>query len=354
MERNGFQAIVYEIFTRLSAEDIVRFKCLSKNFYSELSSNAFQMMHALRRGDSVQKKLLSFKDTSIVIDDVVAGTLNVVRSKTLSFPNNVHPSNLRILSSFNGLLLVYNQGICCQLILWNPTTRRYKVLCDEYFNYSHQRNSDTGGINFDQFNDLKVLNIRCYRNVTTARVYSRRRESWRTINAGSVNNYGSSGYSWSTGVYADKTIYFMVSNYWYPLGERNIVAFDVLSETFRMLHFPESIVVNPCQGHFLTIGKRLHMIVIGKSAELTAYLLRYEEEGWMKVFVFNNPRVVDYVDRRRRTNIIEDNKWLITSIWEDMIEVDLSNELLKYLQHVDNFNGPKGALLIETTVSPID
>ncbi|KAJ0581554.1 hypothetical protein HanHA300_Chr04g0142361 [Helianthus annuus] len=107
----------------------------------------------------------------------------------------------------------------------------------------------------------------------------------------------------------------MVSNYWFPLGERNIVAFDVLSETFRMLRFPDNIVVNPCQGHFLTIAKRLHLTVIGKSAELTADLLRYEEEGWMKVFVFNNPRVVDYVDRCRRTNIIEDNKWLITSIW---------------------------------------
>ncbi|KAJ0944515.1 putative F-box associated interaction domain, F-box-like domain superfamily [Helianthus annuus] len=312
MEKFGFQVIVDEVFSRLSAEDICRFKSLSKNFYTELSSHAFQMMHALRVGDSVEKKLLSFKDTSIVIDDVLV------------------------------------------LILWNPTIRQYKVLCDDYFNYNYQRNSDTGGIYFDHFNDLKVLNIRCYRNVTAARVYSRRRESWTTINSGIVNNYSSSRYSWSTGVYADKTIYFMVSNYWYPIGERNIVCFDVVSENFRILHFPESIVVNPCQGHFLTIAKRLHLIVIGKSAELTADLLRYEEEGWKKIFVFNNPRVVDYVDARRSTNIIEDNKWLITSIWGDMIEVDLTNELLKYVQHVDNYNGPKGALLIETTVSPID
>ncbi|KAJ0779914.1 putative F-box associated interaction domain, F-box-like domain superfamily [Helianthus annuus] len=250
MEKFGFQVIVDEVFSRLSAEDICRFKCLSKNFYTKLSSHAFQMMHALRSGDSVEKKLLSFKDTSIVIDDVVSGKLDVVSSKTLSFPNNVHSSFLRILSSFNGLLLVSNEGICCQLILWNPTIRQYKVLCDDYFNYNHHRNSDTGGIYFDQFNDLKVLNIRCYRNVTAARVYSRRRESWTTINSGIVNNYSSSRYSWSTGVYVDKTIYFMVSNYWYPLGERNIVCFDVVSETFRMLHFPESIVVNPCQGHF--------------------------------------------------------------------------------------------------------
>ena len=198
MEKFEFQVIVNEVFSRLSTEDICRFKSLSKNFYTELSSHAFQMMHALRSGDSVEKKLSSFKDTSIVIDDVVGGKLDVVSSKTLSFPNNVHSSFLCILSSFNGLLLVSNEGICCQLILWNPTTRRYKVLCDDYFNYNHHQNSDTGGIYFDQFNDLKVLNIRCYRNVTAARVYTRHRESWRTINFGSVNNYGSSGYSWST------------------------------------------------------------------------------------------------------------------------------------------------------------
>ncbi|KAJ0682570.1 putative F-box-like domain superfamily protein [Helianthus annuus] len=113
MEKFGFQVIVDEIFTRLSAEDIGRFKCLSKKFYRELSSHAFQMMHAIRSGDSVENKVPSFKDTSIVIDDVVGGNLDVVRSKTLSFPNNVHPSFLCILSSFNGLLLVCNEGICC-------------------------------------------------------------------------------------------------------------------------------------------------------------------------------------------------------------------------------------------------
>ncbi|KAF5774614.1 putative F-box associated interaction domain-containing protein [Helianthus annuus] len=294
MENIGFQVIVDEIFTRLPAEAIGRLKCLSKNFHRELSSHAFEMMHSLRSGDSLQKKLLSFKDTLIVVDNIVASNFDVVTSKPISFPNNVHHAFLHILSSFNGLLLVCNERICCDLILWNPTTRCYKFLSDDYFNNSHDRTSDTSGMYFDESNDLKVLHIRCYRNVVTARVYSRRRESWRTINFLSVNNYGSSNYSWSPGIYTGKTIYFMVSNYWYPPGERNIVAFDILSETFRMLRFPESIGVNPCQGHFLTIAKRLHVIVVGKSAELTADLLKYEEEeGWIKVFAFNNPRVVD-------------------------------------------------------------
>ncbi|KAJ0736231.1 putative F-box-like domain superfamily protein [Helianthus annuus] len=157
MENIGFQIIVDEIFTRLPAEEIGRLKCLSKNFHRELSSHTFEMMHSLRSGDSLQKKLLSFKDTSIVVDNIVVGNLAVVTSKTISFSNNVHPTFLRILSSFNGLLLVCNERICFELILWNPTTRRYKVLSDDYFNNCHDRNSNTGGLYFDESNDLKCF-----------------------------------------------------------------------------------------------------------------------------------------------------------------------------------------------------
>ncbi|MFS8020751.1 hypothetical protein Hanom_Chr16g01419371 [Helianthus anomalus] len=69
---------------------------------------------------------------------------------------------------------------------------------------------------FDDSYDLKVLHIRRYRNVVNARVYSRRRESWRMINSLNVTNFASTYYSWSPGIYSGKNIYFMVSNYWFP------------------------------------------------------------------------------------------------------------------------------------------
>ncbi|KAF5780928.1 hypothetical protein HanRHA438_Chr11g0490821 [Helianthus annuus] len=146
----------------------------------------------------------------------------------------------------------------------------------------------------------------------------------------------------------------MVSNYWFPPGERNIVIFDVLSESFSVLRFPERMEVNPCQGHFLTISNKLHVIVVRRANELIADLFKFEHDDWVKVFSSDKPHIVDYQARQQRTNIIQDNKWLITSIWGDIVEVDLCNESFKYLQHVDNYNGPKGALFIETTVSPIE
>ncbi|MFS7945789.1 hypothetical protein Hanom_Chr06g00528291 [Helianthus anomalus] len=84
------------------------------------------------------------------------------------------------------------------------------------------------------------------------------------INSLNVTNFASTYYSWSPGIYSGKNIYFVVSNYWFPSGERHIVAFDVLSETFSTLPFPEVLEVNPWQGHFLSIAMKLYLIVVGR------------------------------------------------------------------------------------------
>ncbi|KAM0022003.1 putative F-box associated interaction domain-containing protein [Helianthus debilis subsp. tardiflorus] len=270
MDKLGSELIVDEIFTRLPAKAIGRFKGLSKFYHNELSNDNFEIMHSRRILSSLQKKLLPLKDNSIVVDNIVGGILQADTTKTIISPLNVHPSFLRVIVSFKGLLLIFNERFCCELILWNPTTRRFKFLADDYFDRNFEGNTDTGGMYFDDSIDLKVLHIGRYRNVVNARVYSRRRESWRMINSLNVTNFASTYYSWSPGIYSGKNIYFMVSNYWFPPGERHIVAFDVILETFSTLPFPEVLEVDPWQGHFLSIAMKLHVIVVGRSDKLFA------------------------------------------------------------------------------------
>ncbi|MFS7947562.1 putative F-box associated interaction domain-containing protein [Helianthus anomalus] len=226
MDKLGSEMIINEIFTRLPAKAIGRFICLSNFFRNKLSTQNFEIMHSRR---------------------ILSGNLEADTSKTINSPFNVYPSFLHVIASFKGLILVCNERICFELTPWNPTTRRFKFLADDYFNHNFDRNSDTGGIYFDDSNDLKVLHIKYYRNVVNARVYSQRRESWRMINSLNVTNFASTYYSWSPGIYSWKSIYFMVSNYWFPSGERHIVAFNVLSESFSTLPFPEVMEVNPWQ-----------------------------------------------------------------------------------------------------------
>ncbi|MFS7904593.1 hypothetical protein Hanom_Chr01g00037941 [Helianthus anomalus] len=62
--------------------------------------------------------------------------------------------------------------------------------------------------------------------------------------------------------------------------------------------------VNPWQGHFLSIAKKLQLIVVGMSPEFTADLLKFEDEARVKVFSINNPHISDYEERREWTNIL--------------------------------------------------
>ncbi|KAJ0869564.1 putative F-box-like domain superfamily protein [Helianthus annuus] len=172
MERVGDDMIFEEILSRLPAKVVYRFKCVSKLWCYELSTPKFAFIHARRVGNSLQKKLLSLKEKSIVVDDIAAGNLEVDTSKTITFPYDVHPSFLRIISSFNGLILVCIKRSYSELVLWNPTTRRFNLISDDYFIRHFGRHNDTGGMYFDKSNDLKVLHINCYSNIITARVYS--------------------------------------------------------------------------------------------------------------------------------------------------------------------------------------
>ncbi|KAJ0605674.1 putative F-box domain-containing protein [Helianthus annuus] len=324
MELIGDDMIFEEILSRLPAKAVCRFKCVSKQWCYELSTPKFVFIHTRRVGNSIQKKLLSLKESSIVVDDIVSGNLEVDTSKTVNFPYDVHPSFLSIICSFNGLILVCIKRNPNELVLWNPTTRRFKLISDDYFIRYFGRHYDTGGMYLDEDNDLKVLHINCYWDVVTARVYSRRHDSWRKLNFLNGTQFASNFYSWSSGIYSGKTIYFIVSSYWIPPSERNIVAYDVISESFSLLRFPERIEVNPCQ------------------------------DDWIKVFSFNKARIVQHLEPQQRTNAIQDNKWLITSICGDTVEVLLCNDSFNYIQHVDSYNGPKGALFLETIVSPFD
>ncbi|MFS7936376.1 hypothetical protein Hanom_Chr05g00414861 [Helianthus anomalus] len=72
------------------------------------------------------------------------------------------------------------------------------------------------------------------------------------------------------------------------------------------------------------------------------------------MFSINNLQIIGYVESFHWSNIFQNNKWLIKTIWSGAVEADLSNEVFNYVQHVDSYIGAKRALFNETTVSLID
>ncbi|KAF5801977.1 hypothetical protein HanXRQr2_Chr06g0254351 [Helianthus annuus] len=310
MEKLGFAMIVDEIFTRLPAKAIGCLKCVCKDFCKELSTHFFEMRHSCRIGNS-HKKYLSLRGMSIVVDNVIGGNLDVFTSKQITLPSNVDPIFLRILASLNGPLLVTFNARCCELILWNPTTRCHKLLSVSDFSQWYVQKCDTGGMYFDETNDLKVLHIKYYllNNVVTARVYSRRCETWREIDFLRGVNFGGQGYSMSSEIYSGKSIYFVCSRSWYP-------------GPF------ESLEVTPWPGKILSIAKKLHFIVVEGSPELSVGLYKVEDEAFIKMFSINNIHIISYEQSLRWSTIFQNNKWLLRNVWIRPVEAKLSMKFL--------------------------
>ncbi|XP_022041031.1 uncharacterized protein LOC110943602 [Helianthus annuus] len=166
-----------------------------------------------------------------------------------------------------------------------------------------------------------------------------------------ATNFGSSSYAWSVGTLSAKTVYFIVSKSWWVIGKKFIVAFDVLSETFKLVNFPLSKDLIPSQGHLITLNRKIHVFVVSETEELIVELFKLEGEVWHKVLSFQNSQTVSFQSRRHQPHIMHYNTWILMSEWGHMVTVKLTCEELHYLQDVDTFNGVNGALFIESIIS---
>ncbi|XP_035830079.1 uncharacterized protein LOC118479584 [Helianthus annuus] len=224
-----------------------------------------------------------------------------------------------------------------KLILWNPTTNWYTILSDDYPKHGYDHQYDTGAIYHDQSNDLKVLHIKRRYNNVFASVYSRRFGIWRDVEFLNATNFGSSSYAWSVGTLSAKTVYFFVSQSWWVNGKKFIIAFDVLSETFKLINFPLSKDFIPSQGHLITLNRKIHMFVVSEPEVLIVELFKLEGEVWHKVLSFQNSQTVSFQSRWHQPHIMEYNTWILMSEWGHMVTVKLTGEDIEYID-VDNYH----------------
>ncbi|KAL6578255.1 hypothetical protein OROMI_010583 [Orobanche minor] len=170
--------LVGEIFERLPSESLVRFRCLSKSWYSRIASPDFIRRHRLRSSQKVLIRHLETSSPDVLIshikyhgrDDVkdLYGLHSVDRfplypgpeyfdTSSTKFPCN-HP---KVVNSCNGIFCLrdYKVGIS----LWNPSVRRTLTLPNQPFiGNSINRPRLAVGMGFDPIsNDYKIVRI-CY------------------------------------------------------------------------------------------------------------------------------------------------------------------------------------------------
>ncbi|XP_035832959.1 F-box protein At3g08750-like [Helianthus annuus] len=144
---------------------------------------------------------------------------------TLSF--HVHPSDVWILSSLNGLLCVCLRNTF-EMLIWNPLIRSCINISDSKSYGFFKIYSDAVGLYIDSSNDYRVLHIKRGRFTVDVMAYSRRTSHWK--------------------------------RFWLA-GDIVIIRFDVNTETFSEIGFPYVGNGETCQGNLVNMNNKLHVFV---------------------------------------------------------------------------------------------
>ncbi|MFS7945526.1 putative F-box domain-containing protein [Helianthus anomalus] len=123
MERLDFQMFANEILSRLPTKSVARLRCVSKQWRYELSSHLFAIIHYCRTAKYEDRKLITLTKSSIDLHNLIGGKVDISSRKIISFPVDTCFSNLTILASEYGLLLISIHWLPNEL--WNPTSNQF-------------------------------------------------------------------------------------------------------------------------------------------------------------------------------------------------------------------------------------
>ncbi|KAJ0715626.1 putative F-box domain-containing protein [Helianthus annuus] len=238
MERLEFEMFSNEILSRLPTECVARLRCVSKQWRYELSSHLFAIVHYRRMANYEDRKLIRLIKSSIDLHNLIGGKVDISSRKIISFPVDTSLSNLTILASQYGLLLMCIQFLPNELILWNPTTNQFLNLCDKKPKHFFDLKKDAVGIYIDSSNDIKILLLQRRMDDVVPHVYFQNTCEWKTLTFLKGPDYASSLYWWSSRTLCNNVLYFPSPHYWTP-AKSYTIAFDVESETFSKVSIPQ-------------------------------------------------------------------------------------------------------------------
>lgn len=244
--------LIEQIFSRLPVKTLVRFKCISKSWRDIIGSPDF-----------IQKHLTHFSSHSLILGncniDLHEGTeesylysadydsfleTDSAVFKELSLPLNSRTEiSSEILGSCNGLLcLLRYRYLVDQVILWNPSTRKHRILpvAEVEVPTTLRGCSQTiYGFALDFVNDdykvVSMLQIDGHHEVySVVKVYSLKLKCWKRIQ--DFPYYFNLRYG---GKLANGALHWVVKASRESDREDLIAAFDIGTEEYRLMPQPE-------------------------------------------------------------------------------------------------------------------
>ncbi|KAK4580964.1 hypothetical protein RGQ29_024569 [Quercus rubra] len=223
--------IVFDILTRLPVKSLIRFRCVSKSWYSTITNPIFIATHfKLNEAKSLSNKnshngyLLYTSETEDYSFHAELRTLVYNRDRTVTEISRCNENN--------GDHIIY---------LWNPSIRKFKMLAPALM--TDPCDSATLGLAYhSQKNDFKILRLVSFLGslgepdpLTEAEVYTLSTDSWRKVVSAELSDP-------NAGLLSHRSPYIFFNGALHCIAAHKhcsfILSFDINDERFHKIMLP--------------------------------------------------------------------------------------------------------------------
>ncbi|PIA30481.1 hypothetical protein AQUCO_05500034v1 [Aquilegia coerulea] len=277
MENIPQEIIITEILTRFPAKSLLRFRCVSKQWFDLITDSSFIKLHLnyAIEGERVNLFLVSKHQNagrptpvySLEVGYSLNKTVNMETNDSLFYDDRV------LLGSCNGIVcLLYLDFSLCLL---NPSTREYKKVVIP--NRPSFGMSDVYGLGYDQTtDDYKLVQfVWPLSNPTEVHVYSLNNVTYTTIPIAPYRFW----YKDQRGIYFGGAIYWIAGRYCDSVLV--IICFDMKENTFHEMLPPPIAAVAVDNSTLGVLGGKL------------CYLCRSRYDGNINIWALKNYDISD-------------------------------------------------------------
>ncbi|KAM7277941.1 hypothetical protein ACFE04_005075 [Oxalis oulophora] len=323
--------IMSDIFCRLPVKSLLRFSCLSKQFYSEIQSPDF-----IKRQQT--QSLKSNTNYSLIITDIVDSLLPPLVFQFLNMPVQSVDSNItslrydsmdtpytlpnpigkaRPVGTCNGLLCLYSYG--GDVALFNFATRERRKLPQVHYGLCHA-DYCVYGFGYDESNDdyvvARIVQKARSRTIDEVMLYSLKANAWRKV-TNVVIPFAS--YDRRMGVYANGKLHFVLDDETSSM----IVGFDIDFSNYRVVELPDGFG----KGKSNLIMSLLNgcLCLYPEGAKSVWVMKEYGvKESWTKIISFGANDAKGFMCPVAYS--FKGDKVLVQSTWQGLYWYDLTNK----------------------------